>query len=154
MDSHCLLEEMKCKREKALARATLTSSIPFRRRRLFNDIRAIPLAVAAVSLGLLSLHVLFRGIYCYISRAKEKEDGGQDELGDLETCRVGLSARFKAHICSFGGYTIYGFMLARLLGSVALFYLSTITLRQCDKIQVGECPEAYFAVPYVSVLAS
>jgi len=105
-------------------------------------------------LGLLSLHVLFRGIYYCINRAKEKEDGGQDELGDLETCPERLSAGLKAHTRSFGGYTIYGFMLARLLGSVALFYLSTITLRQCDKIQVGECPEAYFAVPYVSALAN
>lgn len=50
-------------------------------------------------------------------------------------------------------YTIYGFMLARLIGSVALFYLSTITLGQCEKVQVGECPEAYFTIPYVSLLS-
>jgi len=114
-----------------------------------NDIRAIPLAVAAVSLVLLSLHVLYRGVYHYLNR-KTEEDGGED-VGPGETSPEGLSARLKAHTRIFGGYTIYGFMLARLLGSVALFYLSTITLRQCEKIEVGECPEAYFTVPYVSV---
>lgn len=96
------------------------------------------------------MHVLFRAVYYYINRKTEEEDGGQDGLG--ETCPEGLYARLKAHTCIFGGYTIYGFMLARLFGSVALFYLSTITLGQCEKIQVGECPEAYFTVPYVSVL--
>jgi len=45
-------------------------------------------------------------------------------------------------------------MLARLFGSVALFYLSMITLCQCEKIEVKECPEAYFTISYVSVLAS
>jgi hypothetical protein len=124
--------------------------------KLFNDIRAIPLAVAAVSFGLLSLHVICRGIYHYINRKAEEEDGGQPEdgLGDMETRREGLYARLKGYTRIFGGYTIYGFMLARLFGSMALFYLSTITLGQCEKIQVGECPEAYFTVSYVSVLAS
>ena len=102
-----------------------------------------------MSLGLLSLHVLYRGVYHYLNR-KTEEDGGED-VGLGETHPEGLSARLKAHTRIFGGYTIYGFMLARLLGSVALFYLSTITLRQCEKIEVGECPEAYFTVPYVSV---
>jgi hypothetical protein len=119
--------------------------------RLFNDIRAIPLAVAALSLGLLSLHVLLRGSYYYINR-KTREGGGPDALG--ETRREGLSAKLKAQTRIFGGYTIYGFMLARLFGSLALFYLSTMTLGQCEKIQVGECPEAYFTVSYVSVITS
>ena len=119
---------------------------------MFNDIRVIPLAVASVSLGLLSLHVLYRGIY-YCINHKTEEDGGQDGLGDLETHPEWLSARLQAYAHIFGGYTIYGFMLARLIGSAALFYLSTITLGQCEMVQVGECPEAYFTIPYVSLLS-
>jgi len=105
-----------------------------------------------VSLVLISLHAFYRGVYYCINRKTEEVDGGEDGLG--ETHPEGLSARLKAHTRVFGGYTIYGFMLARLFGSVALFCLSIITLRQCAKIEVGECPEAYFTVPYVSVLAS
>ena len=112
------------------------------------------MAVAAVSLVLLSLHALYRGIYYCINRKTEleEEDGGRDGLG--ETRLEGLSTRLKAHTRIFGGYMIYGFMLARLFGSMALFYLSMITLRQCEKIEVEECPEAYFTISYVSVLAS
>jgi len=128
-----------------------TDEFLFFRWRLFNDIRAIPLAVAAVSLVLLSLHALYRVYYC-INRKTEELDGGEDGRG--ETHPEGLSARLKAQTCVFGGYTIYGFMLVRLFGSVALFSLSMITLRQCKKIEVGECPEAYFTVPYVSAFAS
>ena len=101
-----------------------------------------------MSLVLLFLHALYRGVYYCINRKTEEVDGGEDGLG--ETRPDGLSARLKAHTRIFGGYAIYGFMLARLLGSAALFYLSMITLRQCKKIEVGECPEMYFTLPYVS----
>jgi len=120
--------------------------------KLFNDICAIPLGVAAVSLVLLSLHALYRGIYHCINCKTEEEDGGKDGL--RETCPEGLSARLKAHVFIFSGYAIYGFMLACLFGSMVLFYLSIVTLHQCTKAEVGECPEAYFTIPYVSVLAS
>ncbi|KDR83052.1 hypothetical protein GALMADRAFT_57306 [Galerina marginata CBS 339.88] len=38
-----------------------------------------------------------------------------------------MRARFNAHVSSYGGYTIFGYMTARLIGSLTLLYLSTIT---------------------------
>lgn len=51
---------------------------------------------------------------------------------------MGLRTRFEAHIRSYGGYVIFGFMVARLVGSLSLLYLSAITTgRSCQSIALG-----------------
>ena len=130
---------------------TLTQHWSYRyylhRSELFNDIRAIPLVVAAISLALIFVHVLFCGIRSCINPAKAERGASQDR----DTHPQPLSEQLKAHIRFFGGYTIFGFMLARLVGSMTLFYLSTVTLRLCEIIRFGKCPEAFFIIPFVSV---
>jgi len=60
----------------------------------------------------------------------------------METHLQALSEPLKVHIRCFNGYTIFGFMLARLAGNVTLFYISTATLRPCENFQFGECPDS------------
>lgn len=70
----------------------------------------------------------------------------QDELppsGYLQT--------LNRHVSYFGGYTLVGFMLARLIGGASLLILSTKTLRNtCDIISFTACPETFLTSTFVS----
>jgi hypothetical protein len=89
----------------------------------FNDIRVIPLAAATVSLEIPCM--LFFVASNPPSISKRRNEARHSE----------------GHTYSF--LTIFGFMLAHLIGSVTLSYLSTATLKPCEKIQFGQYPEAF-----------
>ncbi|KDR83044.1 hypothetical protein GALMADRAFT_134555 [Galerina marginata CBS 339.88] len=75
---------------------------------------------------------------------------------------VGLGQKLKSHVHYYGGYTIFGFMVARLAGSVALLYLSVTTIHGCasnpawtNLDALTECPERLMTTSflYASVLS-
>ncbi|KAF8955959.1 ABC transporter type 1, transmembrane domain-containing protein [Flammula alnicola] len=121
---------------------------------LFKDTRSIPFAVACLSIGLQVVHILAFWVISFIGRKSPKSEEA-NVLDVVDTQHLGLSEKLKKHIAYYGGNAIFGFMVARLAGSVTLLQLSQTTLRKCDTNALEGCPEAFLTVAflYSTVLA-
>ncbi|KAF8965967.1 ABC transporter type 1, transmembrane domain-containing protein [Flammula alnicola] len=128
--------------------------VPDSDERLFKDIRSIPFAVACLSIGLQVVHILAFWVISFIGGKSPKSEEA-NVLDVVDTRHLGLSEKLKKHVAYYGGNTIFGFMVARLSGSVTLLQLSQTTLRKCDANALKECPEAFLTVAflYSTVLA-
>lgn len=117
-----------------------------------NDLRAIPFAIVCASLGWQIIHLLTSGLLYLVKRTRNGETPVSDGAADHSQL-PGFLHKFKRHVTYFGGYTIVGFMLARLLGSTALVILSRRTLQTtCDTTSPAKCPEAFLTITFVSDL--
>ncbi|KAF8953252.1 multidrug resistance-associated ABC transporter [Flammula alnicola] len=118
--------------------------------RYFDDIRFIPLAFAYLSICLLLLHVLVLRVAFRRRTLVGHQPVEDSDVFDLDDTRQisGFKEKIKAHIQYYGGYTIFGFMVARLAGSVALLQLSRATLQKCESQTLGECPEGFLTATY------
>ncbi|KAF8958075.1 multidrug resistance-associated ABC transporter [Flammula alnicola] len=128
--------------------------VPDSDERLFKDVRSIPFAVACLSIGLQVVHILAFWVISFIGGKSPKSEEA-NVLDVVDTRHLGLSEKLKKHVAYYGGNTIFGFMVARLSGSVTLLQLSQTTLRKCHANALKECPEAFLTVAflYSAVLA-
>ncbi|CAA7262907.1 unnamed protein product [Cyclocybe aegerita] len=109
------------------------------------DTRTVPLAVAAISLGCLVLQLAFHVVH---SQLQKRPGDVHDTTSDGT-----LFQKINHHVQFYGGYTIYAFMLARLVGVVTLLYLSSISVRQCNfNTERQSCPEYFLSSTYVHAL--
>ncbi|KAF5317797.1 hypothetical protein D9619_012673 [Psilocybe cf. subviscida] len=100
-----------------------------------NDIRVVPLGVAGVTAVLLVLQALVASIQRLRRRRNAPIDNDGREAGGI-----------RAHMKHFGSYTIFGFMIARVLGTTVLLGLSRVTLAQCG---LSACAERFLMVTYL-----
>ena len=115
-----------------------------------NDLRAIPFAIVCAFLGWQIIHMLAYRLHSLVKRARNDEtlfnNGSTDDVQ-----LPGLSNKIKRHVTYFGGYTIVGFMFARLLGSSVLWILSRRTVQTtCDATFLVKCPEVFLTMTFVS----
>lgn len=75
----------------------------------------------------------------YAARRRFKSGGKHDGAVESEAVDIsaeesrGLFARWQQHVHLHGGYVIYAYMLARLVGSIALLYVfSSTTFGDCE----------------------
>ncbi|KDR74315.1 hypothetical protein GALMADRAFT_250126 [Galerina marginata CBS 339.88] len=109
------------------------------------DTRVIPFAVACLTLAFQAMHAIVVGLR-FFRKPKHDDISLVDPTTHCEPS--GLAQRLKDHVRSYGGYVIFGFMVARLAGSVVLLYLSTVTLRSCE-VKPKACPELFMTITYV-----
>ncbi|KAJ3508927.1 hypothetical protein NLJ89_g5494 [Agrocybe chaxingu] len=111
------------------------------------DTRIVPLAVAAISLGCLVLQLAF-----HVVLSQFRKRSIEREVRDA-TPHCTHFQKIEHHVQFYGGYTIYAFMLARLVGVATLLYLSTVSVRQCNlNTEQKTCPESFFSLTYVHAL--
>ncbi|THU88444.1 P-loop containing nucleoside triphosphate hydrolase protein [Dendrothele bispora CBS 962.96] len=91
---------------------------------VFANTLLIPLYVVAASVLFLLLHIVLvsRMVRKWLGRASHEEPVQTPPMP------VGLAAEVKEHVEEHGGPVIYAYMLARLLGSLALLGLSITSL--------------------------
>ena len=118
-------------------------------RRPQQDLRLVPFAIAGLSLTIEVLYALI----CALLRARQADDEESEE-----TSRTTRRHRIREHIQYYGGYTIYGFMVARLVGTLLLLHLSTDNASKCQPTKgwLGlrnlptECPDYILSLTFVS----
>lgn len=86
---------------------------------LLSDFRAVPFAFVCVSLG---WQLILLVVYELPSLVKPKRSDKRSEDGIAKSSPLGSAEKVKGHVAYFGGYTVVGFMLARLLGSAFLLF--------------------------------
>ncbi|KDR83059.1 hypothetical protein GALMADRAFT_238853 [Galerina marginata CBS 339.88] len=99
------------------------------------DSGLLPLPFVFLSIALQIFGILLQSIRAYRPRSREEA---------IPTVGIGIRARFNSHVSSYGGYTIFGYMTARLFGCLILLYLSTITpvkFKPIDKAELQICLE-------------
>jgi len=114
-----------------------------------QDLRLVPFAIAGLSLTIEVLCALI----CALLRSRQADDEEPQE-----TSRTTRRHRIRKHIQYYGGYTIYGFMVARLVGTLLLLHLSTdnASKYQPTKGWSGlrnlptECPDYILSLTFVS----
>lgn len=85
-----------------------------------NDLLILPVVFAYIS----ALWQTITGISQAVRIAARRAN---NPTPDPDT---GLVEGLKVHVHSYGGYVIFGFMIARLLGSLSLLYLSLVAPQQ------------------------
>jgi len=124
-----------------------------------SDTRFIPFAVACLVFGFQLLHSVILGSKSYYGitdyTSKPTTNGGDRELSSHD---ADFLLKIRRHVSGCGGYQIFGFMVARLMGCSALLLLSGITLRACQvdlrsewKGCLTSCPEIYMVATYVGL---
>ncbi|KDR83065.1 hypothetical protein GALMADRAFT_238871 [Galerina marginata CBS 339.88] len=87
------------------------------------DSRLIPLGFVLISFGWLIF-----GSILQVFRARSA-------TYNPSTQAIGIRAKFTTHVSSYGGYAIFGYMVARFIGALTLLYLSITTpIRGCETI--------------------
>ncbi|PPQ97414.1 hypothetical protein CVT26_006798 [Gymnopilus dilepis] len=125
--------------------------------KLWKESRTIPFIVTSLSLVSLLLQIL-------VSSVTKKRDDDVTAGENDATQAGGVRSALKRHVGSYGGYTIFGFMVARLAGCVALLVMSFVSLRAAgctlkfeDKESswidqsldaLAECPELLMTISY------
>ena len=96
------------------------------------------------------LHILACTLHSLVKRTRNDETALNYSAQD-EVTHAGYLQALDKRVAYFGGYTITGFMLARLIGSASLLFLSKRTLRNtCNETSFAECPEALLTSIFVS----
>ncbi|KAF9476113.1 multidrug resistance-associated ABC transporter [Pholiota conissans] len=114
-----------------------------------NDVRSIPLIVVAASFGLQAIFLTVHGVKVAVGRRKCSSIECESNV-EIQPPNVGLLKKLQEHIAYYGGCTIIGFMLARLIGSAILLYLSWRTLQKtCHSESPGNCPEAFLTTAFL-----
>ncbi|KAJ3511583.1 hypothetical protein NLJ89_g4015 [Agrocybe chaxingu] len=125
--------------------------------RFSNNTLALPAFVASLSLLFLTFHALFD-----LWRDTEAEDADLDDVGAngrrFETSLDFLRDRIGSH----GGFAIFCFVTARLIGCVILLALSASSTVSCYSLRprpntpsfsfaplFSECPEAFMTLTYL-----
>ncbi|KAF8876201.1 hypothetical protein CPB84DRAFT_1853019 [Gymnopilus junonius] len=112
------------------------------------DSRVLPLLFTYVSF----VWQLTIGISQLLHEYARSPTAGEETASDLS-----FWGKFKVHARSYGGYTIYGFMVMRFFGALSLVYLSAITpIEGCELLNLslfwGICVEDCLPYTFVSVL--
>ena len=118
---------------------------------LLSNSWSAPFALSCICLFLQIIHILLHSINTFRKPVIETEPS----LTDSTTST--FSHSLKKKIKSFGGWTIYLFMVARLFGCLVLFTLSVNSLLRCLKnhsivdthLFVG-CPEGLTTLTFVN----
>ena len=124
-----------------------------------SDTRSIPFAVACLVFGfqLLRAMVLCSMSYHATTNHTSKPTAkGSEREREGSTHNADFFSKFRQHVSGYGGYQIFGFMVARFAGCFALLLLSGIGLRACEvdlrcewKGFLTSCPEIYMVATYV-----
>ena len=117
---------------------------------------SVPFALSCVCLFFQIIHILLHSINTF--RKPEPDSVMEIEPSLNDTTASTFSHSIKKKIKSFGGWTIYLFMVARLFGCLLLFALSVGSLIRCQKnhpsvdrhLFVG-CPEGFMAFTFVNL---
>lgn len=110
--------------------------------------RLVPIVIASLSL---TIEVLYGLLSAFRSTPSE----GDHEAENIVR-RTPLQG-IKRHIQYYGGYTIYGFMFGRLVGTLLLLYLSIPNTLRCQPpmgwssgTSTTECPDYFLSLTFVS----
>ena len=111
--------------------------------------RLVPIVIASLSL---TIEVLYGLLSAFRSTPSE----GDHEEAENIVRRTPLQG-IKRHIQYYGGYTIYGFMFGRLVGTLLLLYLSIPNTLRCQPpmgwssgTSTTECPDYFLSLTFVS----
>ena len=113
---------------------------------------SIPFALSCICLFLQIIQILLHSINTF------RKTGSEFETVPLtDTIATTFPHSLKKKIKTFGGWTIYLFMIARLLGCFLLFTLSVSSLLRCQKNHPGVdthlfvgCPEVFLTLTFVN----
>ena len=124
-----------------------------------SDTRSIPFAVACLVFGFQLLYAMvlcFMSYYGTTDHASKPTANGSERERERSTHNADFFWKFRQHVSGYGGYQIFGFMVARFAGCFALLLLSGISLRACEvdlrsewKGFLTSCPEIYMVATYV-----
>ncbi|KDR83115.1 hypothetical protein GALMADRAFT_238938 [Galerina marginata CBS 339.88] len=101
------------------------------------DLRVIPLALSGFFLCFQTVLFLVNRLTRYGKRHINEDANASTQISVTEGGRRGFLAILRGCIHAYGGPTIFGFMVARLAGTVALLYLSTTTPVQDCEVTTG-----------------
>ncbi|KAF5317788.1 hypothetical protein D9619_012656 [Psilocybe cf. subviscida] len=102
-----------------------------------SDIRVVPLGVAGITAALLVLQALVAAVQSLRRRRNAPIPIDNDDRA---------AGGIRAHMKHFGSYTIFGFMVARVLGTTVLLGLSRVTLAECG---LQACAERFLTLTYL-----
>jgi len=112
-------------------------------------LRLVPIVIASLSLTIEVLHGL-------LSAFRSTPSEGDHEEAENIVRRTPLQG-IKRHIQYYGGYTIYGSMFGRLVGTLLLLYLSIPNTLRCQPpmgwssgTSTTECPDYFLSLTFVS----
>ena len=115
---------------------------------------SVPFALSCICLFLQTIHILLHSINAFRKPVIETEPS-------LTDTTASTFSHSLAKIKSFGGWTIYLFMVARLFGCLLLFTFSVDSLLRCQKNHPGvdtnlfvECPEGFLTLTFVNPFLS
>ena len=94
---------------------------------------SVPFALSCICLFLQMIHILLH----WINTFRKPDSVIETEPPLTDTMASTFSHSLKKKVKSFGGWTIYLFMVARLFGCLVLFALSVNSLLRCQKNHPG-----------------
>lgn len=104
-------------------------------------------------MGVVALTLAFHILYYRIRPSKKRTPVEIHALGGNDLGSRNWSGNLASHILHLGGYVVYGFMVAGLAGTITLFGLSAVTVRDWS-LRTGtdgiHCPEFPLTITYVS----
>ena len=123
-------------------RANNRSTTDFRAQIIANDLLILPVVFAYVS----ALWQTVAGISQAVRIAARRANNPTPDPN------IGLVEGLRVHVRSYGGYVVYGFMMARLVGSLSLLYLSLAAPQQhCQHTPVYNFCVQPTAMTFVSI---
>ena len=121
---------------------------------VLSDSWSVPFALSCICLLLQIIHTLLHWINTF------RKPGSVINSETEPSLTSTFSHSLKKKVKSFGGWTIYLFMVARLFGSLVLFALSVNSLLRCQKNHPGVdtifrhffvgCPEGFMTLTFVN----
>ena len=118
------------------------------------DLRLLPAGVSGVFLALQLVGALITSVKHIRKRStpqSESQTGDSDPSDITPDRRLVQKLQNLPYDC--GGFRTFGFLVARVVGALALLYLSTITtLENCKKDSVEDlvgCPEFWVTAAFV-----
>ena len=123
---------------------------------IFNDRVTVSKDSRVLPLGVVALTLAFHILYYRLRPSKQRTPVETHVLEGNNLGSRNWSGNLTSHILHLGGYVVYGFMVAGLAGTVALFGLSVVTVRDWS-LRTGtdgiHCPEIPLTITYVSAIS-
>ena len=128
-----------------------------------SDSRSVPFALSCICLFLQIIHILLHWINTFRKPYSVIETEPSLIDTSCHTTTSTFSHSLKKKVKSYGGWTIYLFLMARLFGCLVLFALSVNSLLRCQKNYPGVdtvfkhfvgCPEVFMTLTFVNPFPS